>query len=124
MRTKKNTNGIISGPGRKILALSLSSLFVFLIAIFTSCKKNDHNPPGNNATPNLQLVTDGLISPLTVVEAPDDSKRLFIVDQTGKIWIIGSDGAKMATPFIDIAGKMVSLQAAYDERGLLGLAFH
>ena len=30
----------------------------------------------------------------------------------------------MATPFLDISSKMVSLMTNYDERGLLGLAFH
>ena len=59
-----------------------------------------------------------------LVEPPDNSGRLFILDQTGKIWIIGSDGKKLATPFIDLAGKMVAISPGYDERGLLGLAFH
>lgn len=97
-------------------------LFIFLL--FAACKKHDDNPPPPNASPNLQLITDNLVSPLTVAEAPDDSKRLFIVDQTGKIWIVDKDGSKLADPFIDISPKMIALQSGYDERGLLGLAFH
>lgn len=90
-----------------------------------SCKKkDDNNPnPNTNVTPNLQLVADNLVAPLTVVEPPDGSKRLFIVDQPGKIWIV-KDGNKLAEPFLDLGSKLVSLQAQYDERGLLGLAFH
>ena len=30
----------------------------------------------------------------------------------------------MRTPFLDLSEKLVQLNAVYDERGLLGLAFH
>jgi glucose/arabinose dehydrogenase len=99
-------------------------LILTFLLIISSCKKNSHPSPGTNAVPDLQLVTDGLTSPVAMAEPPDGSHRLFIVDQTGKIWIIGSDGKKVATPFIDVSSKMVMLSASYDERGLLGLAFH
>jgi len=36
----------------------------------------------------------------------------------------GADGKKLTTPFMDISSKMVNLMPGYDERGLLGLAFH
>jgi hypothetical protein len=73
---------------------------------------------------NLQLIATDLVSPIGVVEAPDDSKRLFIIDQEGKIWIVKPDGTRSTTPFLDVKGKLVTLQTGYDERGLLGLAFH
>lgn len=96
-----------------------------LILMISGCKKDHNNNPGNNnKTPDLSLVTDGLVSPVFLAEPPDSSHRLFIVDQTGKIWIIGSDGKKLSTPFIDMTSKMVTLSSGYDERGLLGLAFH
>lgn len=98
-------------------------LFSFLL-ILSNCKKNSNPIPITNAVPDLQLVTDSLISPVALAEPPDSSHRLFIVDETGKIWIIGSDGKKITTPFIDVSSKMVTLNASYDERGLLGLAFH
>ncbi len=59
-----------------------------------------------------------------VTEAPDDSGRLFIVDQVGKIWIVMPDGTMADEPFLDISNRMVELTPPYDERGLLGLAFH
>ena len=104
-------------------------LLYFSLVITVSCSKDStYNPPTNpppvvNKTPALQLVADSLISPVAMSEPPDSTHRLFIVEQTGKIWIIGSDGKKITTPFIDIAGKMVGINASYDERGLLGLAF-
>jgi len=69
-------------------------------------------------------VAGNFVSPVAVVDAPDQSKRLFVVDQIGKIWIIFPDGSKSTTPFLNVTDKMVSLMPGYDERGLLGLAFH
>ena len=94
-----------------------------LLLMVSSCKKND-KPPSSNATPDLQMVTDNLVSPVALAAPPDESKRLFVVDQVGKIWIIQADGSRAATPFIDLTSKIVSLNPGYDERGLLGLAFH
>jgi glucose/arabinose dehydrogenase len=124
MNVSKNKNGFFK-RGINVEIFPGFCLLIFIL-IFGSCKKNNYSssPPPTNANPNLQMVTDNLVAPLTVAEAPDDSKRLFIVDQVGKIWIIGADSTKLSTPFIDISSKMVSLQTGYDERGLLGLAFH
>lgn len=80
-------------------------------------------PSAPAKTPGLQLVVDNLISPIVIAEPPDGSHRLFVVDELGQIWIIGADGKKLTTPFIDVSGKMVTLSPSYDERGLLGLAF-
>ncbi len=109
--------------------LSIKKSLMFLIAgllvIMLSCKKNDTPPlPPGSQVYDLQLVSDNLVSPVTVVEAPDDSHRLFIVDQSGKIWIINADGTKVPDPFIDVSSELVPLTPDYDERGLLGLAFH
>jgi len=97
---------------------------LFSLCLFSvmSCKKiEDHIPPKQL---DLKLLTDGLVSPITLVEAPDDSHRLFVVDQIGKVWIIDPYGKKMMQPFIDVSNKLVGLQPFYDERGLLGMAFH
>src|ERR1700731_877532 len=102
----------------------MGMLFIsFQLCILAGCKK-DHNSTPANKTPGLQLITDNLVSPVAMAEPPDDTHRLFIVDETGKIWIIGADGKKLTSPFIDLSSKMVSLHPQYDERGLLGLAFH
>jgi glucose/arabinose dehydrogenase len=119
----------------KITALLLVSSQLF---IQTGCKKNSSysqtTPPTQPTpppivdttvkTPALQLIADSMIAPLVIAEPPDGSKRLFIADETGTIWIIGADGKKLVNPFIDISGRMVTLSASYDERGLLGMAFH
>ena len=72
----------------------------------------------------VQLVAEGLTAPVTMAEAPDGTGRLFIVDQAGQIRIIGADGELRAQPFLDLSSRIVELQTSFDERGLLGLAFH
>jgi glucose/arabinose dehydrogenase len=98
------------------------SIVLCLFLSIASCKKKVDQPA--NVPANLKLVAENLVSPLSVVEAPDDSKRLFIVDETGKIWIVPQNGTLLSTPFLDISAKIVALNAAYDERGLLSMAFH
>lgn len=74
---------------------------------------------------DLQVIADNFVSPISVVQPPDGSHRLFVVDQVGKVWIIDAAGQRMSQPFIDITSKLVSpLRPFYDERGLLSLAFH
>jgi len=98
---------------------------VAMVAIAISCDDNDDNGAGDGATDmvNLDLITDGLVSPVTLQEAPDNSGRLFVVDQVGQIYII-KNGTRMTEPFLNIQGKLVQRSGGDDERGLLGLAFH
>jgi glucose/arabinose dehydrogenase len=73
---------------------------------------------------DLVLVADGFTAPLAIVEPLDGSGRLFVVDQPGQIWIIEPDGRVREVPFLDISDRILDLNDRYDERGLLGLAFH
>ncbi|MGA1795082.1 MAG: PQQ-dependent sugar dehydrogenase [bacterium] len=72
----------------------------------------------------LELVADGFDAPVGLVSPGDGSGRLFIVDQTGEIMILMPDGSVLPEPFLDISDELVNLTNNYDERGLLGLAFH
>ena len=101
------------------LAAALLTFFFFTLP---GCKKNDHPFPAKDV--DLELIADNFVSPITLVEPPDGSHRLFVVDQAGQVWIIDANGNKLSQPFIDVSSKIVSLSPAYDERGLLGLAFH
>lgn len=80
--------------------------------------------PTGSFNVGLELVAEGFTSPVGLVSAPDDSGRLFVVDQVGLIHIVNSAGETMELPFLDITDRMVQLSTDYDERGLLGLAFH
>jgi len=76
----------------------------------------------------VETVAEGLAAPNLAIHAGDGSGRLFVVDQAGQIRIIDANGDLLPTPFLDLADRMVSLgifgPGTFDERGLLGLAFH
>ncbi|MEE9296730.1 MAG: PQQ-dependent sugar dehydrogenase [Phycisphaerae bacterium] len=72
----------------------------------------------------LQLIADGFTSPVGMAVPDDGSRRLFILDQTGQVWIIDAEGNRVAAPFLDLADRMVGVSPTNDERGLLGMAFH
>lgn len=75
----------------------------------------------------LEPVATGLTAPNWGIFAPGDSQRLFVTDQPGTLWAIDlATGDK--TVFLDVSGRLVSLgifgEDSFDERGLLGVAFH
>jgi glucose/arabinose dehydrogenase len=71
----------------------------------------------------VQLLRDDLVSPLGLVTAPGQPDRVYVVEQTGRVHI-GSGNDWPASPFLDVSDRLVRLNTDYDERGLLGLAFH
>jgi len=86
--------------------------------------KDDSSPVVTVREVWLELIAQNLNSPLALVSAPDSSGRLFVADQAGLIRIIDKNSSLLAEPFLDLRNKMAVLNANYDERGLLGLAFH
>ncbi len=62
--------------------------------------------------------------PLHAASAGDETGRLFVVEQAGRIEII-DNGTLLATTFIDLSAVVSQdILSGYSERGLLGLAFH
>ena len=88
-----------------------------------SCDDDDDDDDiiDDNDDITLNLVAEGFNSPVFLTQSPDDTGRIFVVDQTGQIYII-KDGALLDQPFLDIQDRIYSQPP--DERGLLGLAFH
>jgi glucose/arabinose dehydrogenase len=100
----------------------LGTIVLLCILFLPGCKKID--VPKKQRAVDIRQIADGFVSPIQLVAVPDNSKRLFVIDQIGKIWIIDATGNKLSTPFLDVTSKLVTLTPAFDERGLLGLAFH
>ena len=69
-------------------------------------------------TVELDEIVGGLEAPTDLVTAPDGT--LFVLEQAGIAYRI-DDGALV--PVADLRERVVELDPAYDERGLLGMAF-
>jgi glucose/arabinose dehydrogenase len=78
------------------------------------------NPaPARPAATGVRLVAVGRFrSPLYVTAAPGDRRRIFVVEQGGRIRVVRG-GRILRAPFLDVS----ALVTAGGEQGLLGLAF-
>jgi len=81
------------------------------------------SPSGPPADVAFEPVLEDIVAPIGLIAAPEGGERTFVVDQTGRIYVL-HDGVAAARPFLDISDRVVPLDRDYDERGLLGLAFH
>ena len=70
----------------------------------------------------LEPFVTGVNAPLAMVQ-PKGDDRIFVIEQFGRVRII-RDGKLQAEPFLDIRNLIPSLYSDFDERGLLGIAFH
>jgi glucose/arabinose dehydrogenase len=73
-------------------------------------------------TIGTELVASGFAAPLGVEFAPGDTEHTFVADQVGVVHVVGPEGVR-DQPFLDVRDRMVEL-GGYEERGLLGMAFH
>jgi glucose/arabinose dehydrogenase len=72
---------------------------------------------------SLQEIASGLAAPNWGTNAGDGSGRLFVVDQPGVVYAV-SLVSEEKWVFLDVSPRLVPLGSSFDERGLLGLAFH
>ena len=86
--------------------------------------------PPSKTQVELKTMMTGLISPVGGAVAPGLPSRIFVLDQIGKIWALEVYGPRrgQSTLFLDVSARLVPLGVFkplnYDERGLLGMAFH
>ncbi len=71
----------------------------------------------------LETVAEGFTAPVAMADPPDGEARFYVAEQDGVISVV-EDGEVLDEPFLDLSDRLVDLNPAYDERGLLGLAFH
>ncbi|MEO2023034.1 MAG: PQQ-dependent sugar dehydrogenase [Pirellulaceae bacterium] len=64
-----------------------------------------------------------IVAPVGITHAGDGSNRLFVTDQRGTIHVV-ENGNVLPTPLLDIESRLVPERPGFDERGLLGMAFH
>ncbi|HKN32187.1 MAG TPA: PQQ-dependent sugar dehydrogenase [Terriglobales bacterium] len=102
-------------PARPVSLLLVVVLTAAGLVLLCSCGTTPPPP----LTLSLTTVVSGLGSPVDLQVPSDNTGRFFVVEQPGTIRII-SNGALLATPFLDITSQV----DFGGEKGLLGLAFH
>ncbi|WOH37437.1 PQQ-dependent sugar dehydrogenase [Thalassotalea fonticola] len=125
----------VDGISRLELVNNSSSYAVFDTFSFTAID----SPPGPLDDPlpipiaegglklKLELLASGLVAPLWGTSAPGVTDFIYVIDQVGSIWAINTiTGIK--TEIANLSSLLVPVGIAdfggYDERGLLGIAFH
>lgn len=98
---------------RAVIALATSLLLA-------GC--GDVSRPASPPSISLQPLASGFSSPLDLEQPPDNSGRLFVVEQGGLIRIV-QNGAVLPQPFLDISSRIVP-NFGGTEMGLLGMTFH
>jgi glucose/arabinose dehydrogenase len=92
---------------------------VALLAACGSAPAGDTTIARDAAAGGAKLTRIGRFdSPVYVTQPPDERRRLFVVEQGGRIVVV-RDGHALPTPFLDLSAQVV----AGGEQGLLGLAF-
>ncbi len=72
----------------------------------------------------LELFADGFTAPVYMTPLPDGSGQFVVLDQIGVVYVLTAEGQRLDEPFLDLRDRTVELREAFDERGVLGIAFH
>ncbi len=99
-------------------------MFALSAVLFLCAQTAMASSPAPLPAVKLELVAQGLNAPLFLVAPPDGSGRRIIGDQIGLAMVMDRDGEILETPFLDLRDVLTPLLKAFDERGLLALAFH
>jgi glucose/arabinose dehydrogenase len=111
----------------KVSHLTRITMLSFLLA--ASARAEPLVPPVREGDLAIKLtpIAGGMIAPNTGTAAPGRPGRLFVVDQVGIVWDVDLETGQ-AVVFLDARALIVPLgvlgPGTFDERGLLGLAFH
>jgi glucose/arabinose dehydrogenase len=90
-----------------------------LPAMFAGCGSDGgETKPAAPGGYRFTAVVSGLDQPVNVTSAPGDSRRLYVVEQPGRIRIV--QGGRITGTFLDLRSRVVCC----GEQGLLSIAFH
>ncbi len=79
--------------------------------------------PAQAVKVKLEPYVTGVNAPLAMVQPAGDDRK-FVVEQFGRVRIINAKDELQAEPFLDIRAHIPKLWSDFDEKGLLGIAFH
>ena len=99
---------------------SFALLFLGSLFLVSATRVPTEEPVANM---KLKLISDQLSHPTVFAVTPGGpANRLFVCEQEGRIRLL-ENGKLLPEPFLDISSEVIK-RPGYDERGLLGLAFH
>ncbi len=107
-----------------VASVAFVAIVVISFAMTSDVFRDAPDPDAPTDQVAVELVADGFVSPVGYVSADDGTGRMFVVDQVGLVEIVDDEGNLIEGSFLDIRERIVNLSPGYDERGLLGLAFH
>ncbi|MFT4563315.1 MAG: glucose/arabinose dehydrogenase [Gammaproteobacteria bacterium] len=116
------TNASYRGPALALLALASTGAMAGHNPIPTSIMQG-------TIRIELESIATGLAGPNHLTHAGDGTDRLFFTEQSGTVRLI-ENGVLSATPFLDVSSRLPTdfgnpfPTFDFDERGLLGAAFH
>jgi len=89
----------------------------------TTASPPSGTPDGPPGSVTARRVASGFTAPVGFETVPGREGSWVVVDQDGRAWLYDGGGIR-DRPYLDVRDRMVSINSNYDERGLLGLAFH
>jgi glucose/arabinose dehydrogenase len=97
---------------------------LLILGMLLACDDDSSGPGGNTGYAVVNAFPDLAFSrPTDIRNAGDGSNRLFVTEQTGRIYVFANrPDVSSKSVFLDITGRV--LYASFSEMGLLGLAFH
>ncbi len=107
------------GP-RLVLAVAVAAVAVLAFAVGGFAGETEGDQAETYPLVTYESTVSGVSSPMHMAEAPDGSGRLFIVNNSGLIYV-AIDGIVVDEPFLDITDLV---EDQYDESGLFSIAFH
>jgi glucose/arabinose dehydrogenase len=115
------TSAILAAMRRSLALLAL------VASGLTACGSSSSNDTAGTTAPTAPATAAAGVrlarvasfdQPLYVTAPPGDRRRIFVVEQTGRIRVV-RDGRKLPTPFLDLRNQV----SCCGERGLFSMAF-
>lgn len=99
-----------------------SFTFILLLFLCASCHSETERKEVPQGEVDIRLISDALTLPTAFAVTEGAPDLMFVTEQEGRVRVL-KDGQLLEEPFLDITDEVLKKEG-YDERGLLGLAFH
>lgn len=98
-------------------------LLISIAILAVTCVSAQTPEPSCICLEELEAARD-FKNPLRLTHAGDGTRRRFVAEQVGLVWVFRPDGTKLEEPFLNITEVILTSDRPGDERGFLSLTFH